>query len=139
MQHPREIASVMFTVGSALVIKGALTIITFGIKLPGEPERFHSRWGVVKSREKGRGGEHEQCMLITLIAGIFIPSLVVGACFGRIVGLGMEYIEFLYPNSRIFGVCSDTECIVPGLYAMVSIISEDKYQVAMNLGADPGC
>lgn len=36
VQHPREIASVMFTVGSALVIKGALTIITFGIKLPGE-------------------------------------------------------------------------------------------------------
>lgn len=78
-------------------------------------------------------------MLIMLIAGIFIPSLVVGACFGRIVGLGMEYIEFLYPNSRIFGVCSDTECIVPGLYAMVSIVSEDADGLAMNLGADADC
>lgn len=31
-------------------------------------------------------------------AGIFIPSLVVGACFGRIVGLAMEWIQYQYPS-----------------------------------------
>lgn len=55
-----------------------------------------------------------------MIAGIFIPSLVVGACFGRIVGLVMELIEHKYPDLPIFDVCRGAECIVPGLYAMVS-------------------
>nr|XP_019011401.1 voltage-gated chloride channel [Kwoniella pini CBS 10737]OCF50182.1 voltage-gated chloride channel [Kwoniella pini CBS 10737] len=86
VNHPHEIAPVIWTIGTALLIKGALTIITFGIKLP---------------------------------AGIFIPSLVVGACFGRIVGLTMEYIEYSYPTLGIFDVCKETDCIVPGLYAMV--------------------
>ncbi|EIW67300.1 hypothetical protein TREMEDRAFT_34025 [Tremella mesenterica DSM 1558] len=85
-QHPHEIASVISTIGFALLIKGALTIITFGIKLP---------------------------------AGIFIPSLVVGACFGRIIGLTLEWLEFAFPDLPIFGVCTGTDCIVPGLYAMV--------------------
>ncbi|WRT68309.1 uncharacterized protein IL334_005285 [Kwoniella shivajii] len=86
VDHPHEIASVVWSIGTALLIKGCLTIITFGIKLP---------------------------------AGIFIPSLVVGACFGRIVGLLMEYIEYTYPSLMIFDVCRETDCIVPGLYAMV--------------------
>jgi chloride channel 3/4/5 len=49
--------------------------------------------------------------------------LAVGACFGRIVGLAMEWIEFTHPNMTIFNVCRDTDCIVPGLYAMVSRLS----------------
>ncbi|ORY35468.1 putative voltage-gated chloride channel [Naematelia encephala] len=86
VDHPRQVYGVISMLGAALLVKGALTIITFGIKLP---------------------------------AGIFIPSLVVGACFGRIVGLSMEWIEWRYPLLPIFGVCRDTDCIVPGLYAMV--------------------
>ncbi|OCF76116.1 voltage-gated chloride channel [Kwoniella mangroviensis CBS 8886] len=86
VNHPHEIVSVIWSIGTALLIKGCLTIITFGIKVP---------------------------------AGIFIPSLVVGACFGRIVGLVMEYIEFAYPSLGIFDVCRETDCIVPGLYAMI--------------------
>ena len=39
--HPREIASVIWPVAMALLIKGALTIITFGIKLPGELSRVN--------------------------------------------------------------------------------------------------
>jgi chloride channel 3/4/5 len=57
---------------------------------------------------------------LTEVAGIFIPSLVVGACFGRIVGLAMEWVEYEYPFLPIFNVCKDTDCVVPGLYAMVS-------------------
>nr|XP_019044593.1 voltage-gated chloride channel [Kwoniella bestiolae CBS 10118]OCF23523.1 voltage-gated chloride channel [Kwoniella bestiolae CBS 10118] len=86
VNHPHEIASVILSIGTALLIKGCLTIITFGIKVP---------------------------------AGIFIPSLVVGACFGRIIGLIMEYIEYTYPTLGIFDVCRETDCIVPGLYAMI--------------------
>ncbi|AFR95662.2 voltage-gated chloride channel [Cryptococcus neoformans C23] len=86
VNYPHELATVIWEVFMALVIKGCLTIITFGIKVP---------------------------------AGIFIPSLAVGACFGRIVGHMMEYIEFTYPELSIFNVCKDTDCIVPGIYAMV--------------------
>ncbi|WVQ81895.1 hypothetical protein IAT38_004022 [Cryptococcus sp. DSM 104549] len=86
VNHPHEIATVIWEVFMALLIKGCLTIITFGIKVP---------------------------------AGIFIPSLAVGACFGRIVGHTVELIEFNNPDLMIFNVCRDTDCVVPGLYAMV--------------------
>lgn len=33
----------------------------------------------------------------------------------------MEWVEYTHPNMRIFNVCRDTDCIVPGLYAMVSV------------------
>ncbi len=73
---------------SAMVLKGLLTIITFGIKLP---------------------------------AGIFIPTLAVGACFGRIVGLLVQYVQWTRPELGFFDWCpaSDSACIVPGVYAMV--------------------
>ncbi|KAH7888657.1 chloride channel [Phlebopus sp. FC_14] len=71
----------------AMLLKGALTIITFGIKLP---------------------------------AGIFIPTLGVGACAGRILGIAVQYLQWHYPDSQVFAVCKgDMGCVVPGLYAMV--------------------
>lgn len=71
----------------ALVVKGTLTIITFGIKVP---------------------------------AGIFIPTLGVGACAGRILGIFMQYLQARHPDSRMFAACGgDLDCVVPGLYAMV--------------------
>ncbi|EJD03208.1 clc channel [Fomitiporia mediterranea MF3/22] len=75
------------SIGIALLVKGALTIVTFGIKLP---------------------------------AGIFIPTLGVGACFGRILGIGIQYLQYKHPNLRMFAACGgDMDCVVPGLYAMV--------------------
>ncbi|KAH7914150.1 chloride channel [Hygrophoropsis aurantiaca] len=71
----------------AMVVKGALTIVTFGIKLP---------------------------------AGIFIPTLGVGACAGRIVGIAVQWLQWRYPSSTVFEACGgDMDCVVPGLYAMV--------------------
>lgn len=107
VEEPHEIGRVIGLIAFALVIKGALTIITFGIKLPGKSAVL---WLV---------------RTLMPIAGIFIPSLVVGACFGRIVGLGMEYIEYSHPDLHIFDVCRETDCIVPGLYAMVSRLTSD--------------
>ncbi|KAL0574965.1 hypothetical protein V5O48_007010, partial [Marasmius crinis-equi] len=71
----------------AMVVKGGLTIITFGIKLP---------------------------------AGIFIPTLGVGAIAGRIFGVFVRYWQYQRPDAPLFKACGgDLDCIVPGLYAMV--------------------
>ncbi|KAJ7178489.1 chloride channel [Mycena crocata] len=71
----------------AMVVKGALTIVTFGIKVP---------------------------------AGIFIPTLGVGACAGRVLGIGMQWMQVRNPDSRLFQACGgDMDCIIPGLYAMI--------------------
>lgn len=75
------------SIGITLLVKGTLTIITFGIKLP---------------------------------AGIFIPTLGVGACFGRILGIGVQYLQHRHPHLPVFQACGkDVDCIIPGLYAMV--------------------
>ncbi|CAE7227768.1 unnamed protein product [Rhizoctonia solani] len=82
-----EVGAVVRAIGTALIVKGALTIITFGIKLP---------------------------------AGIFIPTLGVGACFGRIVGLAVQHLHWTHPDLRMFDVCKgDLYCVNPGVYAMV--------------------
>ncbi|CAE6511278.1 unnamed protein product [Rhizoctonia solani] len=82
-----EVGAVIGAIGTALIVKGALTIITFGIKLP---------------------------------AGIFIPTLGVGACFGRIVGLGVQHLHWTHPELGMFDVCKgDLYCVNPGVYAMV--------------------
>jgi chloride channel 3/4/5 len=36
VDHPSEITGIIMLIGTALIVKGCLTIITFGIKLPGE-------------------------------------------------------------------------------------------------------
>lgn len=59
---------------------------------------------------------------IKVPAGLYIPSLCMGAIMGRIVGIGMEQLAFNNPHSWIFhGECAagGEDCITPGLYAMV--------------------
>lgn len=58
---------------------------------------------------------------VVLPAGIFIPSLVIGACFGRIVGVLLELFEHNHPSFPIFDGCraGAGPCIVPGIYAMI--------------------
>ncbi|XP_068148620.1 H(+)/Cl(-) exchange transporter 5 [Drosophila tropicalis] len=69
------------------ILKLALTIFTFGMKVP---------------------------------AGLFIPSLLLGAIMGRIVGIGVEQLAYSYPNIWLFtGECADSNLITPGLYAVV--------------------
>ncbi|KAG8987989.1 hypothetical protein FRB90_003038, partial [Tulasnella sp. 427] len=78
---------IVSAIAVALIVKGLLTIVTFGIKLP---------------------------------AGIFIPSLGVGACMGRIVGIGMQWLQWNHPQWSVFEACADDkECVIPGIYAMV--------------------
>ncbi|KAF8521256.1 chloride channel [Hysterangium stoloniferum] len=82
-----EIQPLITAIGIAMIVKGMLTVVTFGIKLP---------------------------------AGIFIPTLGVGACFGRIVGLTVQYLQWERPSLGMFKACNgDRFCIIPGVYAMV--------------------
>ncbi|RXW25621.1 hypothetical protein EST38_g268 [Candolleomyces aberdarensis] len=82
-----SVTPVLNAVLTAMIVKGCLTIVTFGIKLP---------------------------------AGIFIPTLGVGACAGRILGILMRWLQYRHPDARLFASCNgDLNCIIPGLYAMV--------------------
>lgn len=63
---------------------------------------------------------------IKVPAGIFIPSMCVGALAGRMVGLGVEWLYFQYPDSPVFAVCdasASDQCILPGIYAMIGAAS----------------
>lgn len=56
--------------------------------------------------------------------GIFLPSLIIGAVTGRIIGLIMQYITQTYPNAWPFTACAHDlatrgECVIPGVYAIV--------------------
>jgi chloride channel 3/4/5 len=88
LDPPTQAVPVVRAIFTALLVKGALTIVTFGIKLP---------------------------------AGIFIPTLGVGACAGRIMGILVQWGQWSYPDSGIWSrSCKgDLDCVVPGLYAMV--------------------
>lgn len=53
-------------------------------------------------------------------AGLFIPSMVTGACLGRIVGTMMRVLHHENPDSGLFSDCSnESVCITPGIYALV--------------------
>ncbi|KAI0075781.1 hypothetical protein K474DRAFT_1362018 [Panus rudis PR-1116 ss-1] len=87
LDPPTQAIPVIRSIFIALVVKSALTLVTFGIKLP---------------------------------AGIFIPTLGVGACAGRILGILVQWAQHSYPGSPVFASCGgDLNCVVPGLYAMV--------------------
>ncbi|OAV97007.1 hypothetical protein PTTG_26215 [Puccinia triticina 1-1 BBBD Race 1] len=57
-------------------------------------------------------------------AGIFVPSLCIGAMLGRILGYLVEYAYYSHPDLSVFQICDASRpfgqaCIVPGVWAMV--------------------
>ncbi|EKM50668.1 uncharacterized protein PHACADRAFT_264052 [Phanerochaete carnosa HHB-10118-sp] len=55
-------------------------------------------------------------------AGIFLPTIAIGACFGRAVGLLTQGLQRAYPSAVIFSSCppdATIRCISPGFYAVV--------------------
>ncbi|OCK84057.1 hypothetical protein K432DRAFT_378969 [Lepidopterella palustris CBS 459.81] len=53
-------------------------------------------------------------------AGIFVPSMAIGASFGRMVGIFVQHIHESFPNSAFFAACQpDVPCITPGTYAFL--------------------
>jgi len=57
---------------------------------------------------------------IRVPAGIFVPSLAVGALIGRIVGILMQLWQESHPDLWIFSSCNpDVQCVTPGVYAFI--------------------
>lgn len=53
-------------------------------------------------------------------AGIFVPSMAIGASFGRTVGILVQALHEAYPASVFFSACKpDVPCITPGTYAFL--------------------
>ncbi|EGW31629.1 uncharacterized protein SPAPADRAFT_62240 [Spathaspora passalidarum NRRL Y-27907] len=53
-------------------------------------------------------------------AGIFVPSMAVGATFGRALGIIVDMIYQKHKDSFYFSTCADGgRCIIPGTYAFL--------------------
>lgn len=53
-------------------------------------------------------------------AGIFVPSMAIGASFGRMLGILVEWLHASFPDSSFFASCEpDVPCITPGTYAFL--------------------
>ncbi|WVN87310.1 uncharacterized protein L203_102488 [Cryptococcus depauperatus CBS 7841] len=53
-------------------------------------------------------------------AGIFVPSMAVGATFGRMIGILVKAMHTSYPTAPWFVSCApDAPCITPGTYAFL--------------------
>ncbi|KAF5362525.1 hypothetical protein D9756_002456 [Leucocoprinus leucothites] len=55
-------------------------------------------------------------------AGIFLPTIAIGACLGRAVGLITQSVYRLYPMAAVFLSCPpdpSIRCISPGFYAVI--------------------
>eukprot|EP00002_Diphylleia_rotans_P040457 TRINITY_DN9591_c0_g3_i2.p1 TRINITY_DN9591_c0_g3~~TRINITY_DN9591_c0_g3_i2.p1 ORF type:complete len:828 (+),score=153.35 TRINITY_DN9591_c0_g3_i2:69-2552(+) len=56
---------------------------------------------------------------IKVPSGLLIPSLAIGACFGRVIGILVERLRYDNADSIFFSECVQSGCITPGVYAMV--------------------
>ncbi|KAE8161219.1 chloride channel [Aspergillus tamarii] len=61
---------------------------------------------------------------LDLPAGIILPSVAIGALYGRALGTTFKMWQEAYPNIFLFGNCEpDIPCVTPGLYAIVGAAS----------------
>lgn len=57
-------------------------------------------------------------------AGIILPSLAIGALYGRAVGIVFDVWQKTHPNFFLFANCEpDVPCITPGTYAIIGAAS----------------
>ncbi len=53
-------------------------------------------------------------------AGIFVPSMAIGASFGRMLGIIVQWLHESFPDSQFFSTCQpNVPCITPGTYAFL--------------------
>ncbi|EPQ30162.1 uncharacterized protein PFL1_02278 [Pseudozyma flocculosa PF-1] len=53
-------------------------------------------------------------------AGIFVPSMAIGATFGRMIGILVKALYNAFPDASLFSACRpDVPCITPGTYAFL--------------------
>ncbi|KAJ2378593.1 glycerol ethanol, ferric requiring protein [Coemansia sp. RSA 2607] len=52
--------------------------------------------------------------------GIFVPSMAIGASFGRLVGVLAQSLQQTHPTWRMFAHCApDSPCVTPATYAFL--------------------
>jgi chloride channel 3/4/5 len=57
-------------------------------------------------------------------AGIILPSMVIGALYGRTFGLLVEHVQQANPQWLLFASCEpDVPCVTPGTYALIGAAS----------------
>ncbi|KAF2270170.1 hypothetical protein CC78DRAFT_507834 [Lojkania enalia] len=57
-------------------------------------------------------------------AGIILPSMAIGALYGRAVGLSVEVVQQAWPGLFVFASCEpDVPCVTPGTYAIIGAAS----------------
>ncbi|GAA5920641.1 hypothetical protein JCM1841_006972 [Sporobolomyces salmonicolor] len=60
----------------------------------------------------------------SLPAGIFLPSLTIGACVGRAIGIIVARVQKANPEAWVFAGCpADGPCISPPVYAVIGAAS----------------
>ena len=61
---------------------------------------------------------------LRLPAGIILPSMAIGALYGRTFGLFILHIQQANPNWLVFATCEpDVPCVTPGTYALIGAAS----------------
>ncbi|KAJ5974504.1 hypothetical protein N7481_011714 [Penicillium waksmanii] len=57
-------------------------------------------------------------------AGIILPSVAIGAMYGRALGILVRMLQEAYPKALLFSKCEpDIPCVTPGLYAIIGAAS----------------
>ncbi|KAL8831497.1 MAG: hypothetical protein Q9191_000838 [Dirinaria sp. TL-2023a] len=57
-------------------------------------------------------------------AGIILPSMAIGALYGRALGILVEIWQNNHPDALIFAACEpDIPCVTPGTYAIIGAAS----------------
>lgn len=57
-------------------------------------------------------------------AGIILPSMAIGALYGRALGLLIQAWQRTFPQAWMFASCTPhEECVSPGLYAIAGAAS----------------
>ncbi|KAJ6090464.1 hypothetical protein N7486_009279 [Penicillium sp. IBT 16267x] len=57
-------------------------------------------------------------------AGIILPSVAIGALYGRALGMLVRMWQEAYPKAFLFAKCEpDIPCVTPGLYAIIGAAS----------------
>ncbi|CAG8438917.1 9680_t:CDS:10 [Scutellospora calospora] len=103
-----------------------------------EGKKHYDYEDLCKNSDFSKGSEIVRIMVLLLIAtilrtffiiitygskvpaGIFIPSMAVGATFGRFFGLCVKSLHTAYPTFPLFAYCKpDVPCVTPGMYAFL--------------------
>lgn len=57
---------------------------------------------------------------IRVPAGIFLPSIAIGSCIGRAMGICVSALQQTYPLFFLFSGCPvDGPCVSPTVYAVI--------------------